>query len=123
MKKRRIFLAGPMTGLDDWNHPAFHAAAKRLRARPDVEEVWNPAEILRGDTSRPRAHYMRVNIRMLMHYGGINTIAVLEGWEKSKGARLEVRIGVELGYDIVVCPEALEPFVEIANPLLLESEE
>lgn len=40
--KRKIYLAGPMSGLPDLNYPAFHAAAAKLRAMGHV--VLNPAE-------------------------------------------------------------------------------
>lgn len=43
MKERRIYISGPMTGLPDFNFPAFHDAAARLRERG--HEVANPAEI------------------------------------------------------------------------------
>ena len=29
---KRIYIAGPMTGLPDFNYPAFNAAAARMRA-------------------------------------------------------------------------------------------
>ena len=39
---KRIYLAGPMSGLPDFNYPAFHAAAAVLRAQGHYVE--NPAE-------------------------------------------------------------------------------
>ena len=39
----RLYLAGPMTGIEDLNFPAFHAEAARLRALGYT--VINPAEI------------------------------------------------------------------------------
>lgn len=40
---KRIYIAGPMTGLRELNFPAFNAEAARLRAAG--WEVLNPAEI------------------------------------------------------------------------------
>ena len=31
MSQHRIYIAGPMSGLPEFNHPAFHAAAAQLR--------------------------------------------------------------------------------------------
>ena len=31
MSKQRVYVAGPMTGLPDFNYPAFNAEAQRLR--------------------------------------------------------------------------------------------
>ena len=39
----RIYVAGPMTGIQDLNFPAFHAQAAQLRA--DGHQVVNPAEL------------------------------------------------------------------------------
>lgn len=45
----RVYIAGPMTGLPEYNFPAFHAAAKAWR---DAGwEVLNPAEAFDGDTT------------------------------------------------------------------------
>jgi len=38
----RLYLSGPMRGIPEQNHPAFHAAAQRLRLIG--HEVYNPAE-------------------------------------------------------------------------------
>ncbi|WP_319942079.1 DUF4406 domain-containing protein [Pseudomonas quasicaspiana] len=40
---RRIYISGPMTGLPDFNFPAFAAEANRLRGLGF--DVVNPAEI------------------------------------------------------------------------------
>lgn len=92
MKKTAIYLSGPMTGLPEWNFPEFNRVAAKLRKRNFV--VFNPAEIDGGDTSHPRHVYMRRDIEGLMT---CDWIVVLDGWEKSKGARLEVEIAKELG--------------------------
>lgn len=39
---KRIYLAGPMTGLPEFNYPAFHAEAARLRGLG--YQVENPAD-------------------------------------------------------------------------------
>lgn len=42
MPQQTIILSGPMTGLPDYNRPAFHAAANALRLRGHT--VVNPAQ-------------------------------------------------------------------------------
>ena len=86
----KIYLAGPMTGIEEFNYPAFHAAAKRLRA--EGHTVFNPAEIDGGAADKSHAYYMRVDLRALVD---CEAIMVLPGWLDSRGARLEVQIAVE----------------------------
>lgn len=41
----RLYLAGPMTGIPEYNYPAFHEAAEAVaRVAPQVEVV-NPASL------------------------------------------------------------------------------
>lgn len=84
------YVAGPMSGLPAWNFPAFHAAAAKLRA--EGLTVINPAEIT-TDTSVPRHVCLKADIAQLIHCDGI---ALLPGWEHSKGAQLESHIAEEL---------------------------
>ena len=87
----RFYIAGPMTGHPEFNHPAFHAKAAELRAQG--LDVFNPAENgLPADASW--SDHMRVDIRELTH---CTHIYMLDGWQASKGARLENRIAHELG--------------------------
>lgn len=94
-RANRLYLAGPMTGFEDFNFPAFNAMAAQLRARGYVVE--NPAEhgvVEKADW----ADYMAYDLTRL---GLCGQVAVLPGWENSKGARLEVHIARELGMPVV----------------------
>jgi hypothetical protein len=88
----RLYLAGPMTGLPEFNYPAFHAEAARLRALGF--EVVSPAEINpEGGTWH---ECMRRDVAMMVT---CDQIATLPGWTNSPGAQLEVYIGQRLGID------------------------
>lgn len=91
----RLYLAGPMTGFEDFNFPAFNKMAAELRARGYVVE--NPAEHGVVDGA-DWADYMAYDLTRL---GLCGQVAVLPGWENSKGARLEVHIARELGMKVV----------------------
>ena len=80
-----------MTGLPAMNFPAFHAAAAALRA--EGFEVVNPAEI-NVDPAMGWIACMKADITELVTCDGI---ALLPGWERSRGARLERQIAMELG--------------------------
>lgn len=93
-----IYVAGPMTGLPDFNYPAFDAAAANLEALG--HEVLNPTSAEKhNDTGAPQAWdwYMRRALYLVIQ---ADAIALLPGWENSRGATLEHQIGVALGLDI-----------------------
>lgn len=94
-RANRLYLAGPMTGFEDFNFPAFNKMAAELRARGYVVE--NPAEHGVVDGA-DWADYMAYDLTRL---GLCGQVAVLPGWENSKGARLEVHIARELGMKVV----------------------
>jgi DNA-binding CsgD family transcriptional regulator len=89
--KVRVYLAGPMTGLPDKNYPAFHRFAASLRA--SGYEVVSPAEIHAvGDVDWITA--MRADIAQIVT---CSHIALMPGYEKSRGASLEAYIANNLG--------------------------
>ncbi|HEF4732723.1 MULTISPECIES: DUF4406 domain-containing protein [Burkholderia cepacia complex] len=98
----KLYLAGPMTGYPELNFPSFHAEAKRLRALGF--EVVNPAEI-NADMSMPWRECMKADIRELLTCDGV---AMLDGWEQSKGARLEHHIALALSLPIFRSTELVE---------------
>ncbi|WP_237699880.1 DUF4406 domain-containing protein [Alicyclobacillus acidocaldarius] len=87
----RWYLAGPMSGYPDFNRPAFHEAAARLRAQGLV--VVNPAEIS-GDEDWEWDDWMRAALHCLL---GCHAVVFLPDWESSRGARLEREIAEALG--------------------------
>lgn len=112
--KKAIYLAGPMTGIEDFNYPAFHSAAAKLRARG--YPVINPAEAFGGATDLSFDTYMRYDLTCLLR--DCDTIVVLEGWEKSPGAVLEVSVASALGYGILKLVEGQDVY---ADGVTLES--
>jgi hypothetical protein len=108
----RIYVAGPMSGYLDCNYPAFHAAATAWRAAG--WEVVNPAENFGGQQGLPYADYMRQDLTQLLT---CDAIALLPGWEKSKGASLEHHVAVVLELRILDA-QAVEPVPGETRPAL-----
>lgn len=77
----KVYVAGPMTGLPEFNRPAFFAAEAHLKELGAV--VMNPAILPDGFSHDA---YMRIAIPMLME---CEAVAFLPGWQQSKGARQE----------------------------------
>ena len=78
---QRVYIAGPMTGLPEFNFPAFNAAAKAWREHG--WEVSNPAESFDGRTDLPYKQYVEHDIDLLLT---CDAIALLPGWDGT-GAR------------------------------------
>lgn len=101
-----IYLSGPMRGYKDFNFPAFDKAAAELRAQG--HSVFNPAEKDKehdpegvswrspdGDITvaeKTGVFDRRVAIRADLDYiiDDADAIALLPGWEASKGANAEL---------------------------------
>lgn len=82
---RLLYIAGPMTGVPDLNRPAFADAAARLQGRGFV--VVDPAERGADQPGWGWAQYLRRAIRQMLE---CDAVAVLDGWEASRGANVEV---------------------------------
>lgn len=110
----RVYIAGPMTGIPRYNFPAFDHAAK---VWADEWEVVSPADLTRklwrewhgcefderapvaandagGDVYR---EFLRADIRELLT---CDAIALLPGWEKSRGVAVELTVARALELDV-----------------------
>lgn len=87
----KLYVAGPMTGLPEFNYPAFRRAAADLEAAgfqvEDPSTNVNPApDDYHG--------WLRAGLAQLIT---CDAVALLDGWEASVGARLEVNVAATLG--------------------------
>lgn len=89
----KIYLAGPMSGIPDYNFPAFFRKAEELRA--EGHTVFNPAEADLeewGDlaTVKKKATYkatLKKDLNWILDEA--EAIYLLPGWEQSKGVKVE----------------------------------
>lgn len=98
MKGRdHIYVSGPMTGIKNSNVPAFAAAARALRKAG--YNVVNPGEY-EGAASKKKnpptwEDCLRRDLELICKK--CFAIATLPGWERSKGANLEIHVAERLG--------------------------
>ncbi|MBR2504796.1 MAG: DUF4406 domain-containing protein [Elusimicrobiaceae bacterium] len=86
-KDQVIYLSGPMTGLPDYNRPAFDLRAKLIREAGYT--VNNPAEISRKHgLDKPYAFFFREAMRMLLQS---DVIYVFGDVTKSEGSQMEIK--------------------------------
>ncbi len=121
----KLYLAGPMTGIPQFNFPAFYAAEKELREMG--YEVVNPAELDPPEVQKAAwdspdgqltdggvaghtwAEFLARDVKAV---AGCDGLVLLPGWQTSKGARLERFVAQLLGlpvYELVgrhlrLCP-------------------
>ena len=81
------YIAGPMTGIPDYNYPAFAKEAENIRAYGG--NPISPAENFDGNTSLPRHEYFKAAIPQVVEAASLH---LLEGWEKSVGATMETLV-------------------------------
>jgi hypothetical protein len=96
---KRIYIAGPMTGLPEFNYPAFNAEAQRLRRLG--YEVANPAENP-VPPCKSWLGYMRMALPQLV---SCDIVALLPGWQDSRGARIERSLAVDLSLKVLYARE------------------
>ena len=92
----RVYVAGPMTGLPDFNRPAFAEAEARLTEAGF--EVVNPANLPEPCEDPEWLDWMRACIPQLLTCDGV---AFLPGWVDSRGALTEVTLADDLGFHVM----------------------
>ena len=112
----KIYLAGPMRGIPHFNFPAFHDAAAKLRANGHM--VFSPAERdiqvtgvdisadnPTGDNDQAEATHgfnLREALKDDLEFICLHAdaIALLPGWESSKGVAAERATAIALGLNV-----------------------
>lgn len=114
----RLYLAGPMSGIPQFNFPAFFAATKRLRdlgydivspAELDEEHIRTQAlsssDGAPDKVDRSWGDFLSRDVKIVAD--AVKGIVFLPGWEKSRGARLEAFVGLLCGHNFASYDEDL----------------
>ena len=114
----KIYLAGPMRGIPNFNFPMFDRAAERLRSQG--YEVFSPADHdreLNGqeiedqnpegdeDLAAKRNGFsirkaLQVDLTWICRHA--DAVALLPGWENSTGATAERATAIALGLSLII---------------------
>lgn len=112
MPSTKIYICGPMTGIEDLNHPAFFKAEEHLKYKG--YDVINPARMDEELGLDPHTGVMDPEFlkdaakRDLDAVMACDAVAVLPKWEESKGAKAEVAVAQWLGKPIYLYPSMVE---------------
>lgn len=118
----KLYIAGPMTGMPDWNYPAFFDAETQLTAlghtplNPARNDGDSASEAIAGAGSQevpthPWEYYLRRDIPKVV---SADALVVLPGWQNSRGATLEVHLATALGMPLYILRDGkLIPRIEV----------
>ena len=92
----RIYISGPMRGISELNYPEFNRVDDILVKMG--YEIKNPAKAFDGKGGGAEGvsfeECMRQDIKDILECDGM---VMLDGWEKSEGANIEVKVAIGLG--------------------------
>ena len=111
-QRKKFYIAGPMTGIPQFNFPAFDVAAASLRSYGylvvspvELDEPSARAAALANETGDPEQYnadtgetwgdLLARDVKLIADE--VSAVVALEGWEESKGARLEVFVARTCG--------------------------
>ena len=108
MSKRRIYIAGPMKGYKDHNYENFERISLMFFEDPVLYECWetvNPVEIGESFGTVVDLDGNPELLKRLMEFElaavrSCDAIFLLHGWEKSQGAREELRVALDCKLEI-----------------------
>lgn len=127
----KVYLAGPMRGIPEFNFPAFRRNAKLLRAA-DIQVV-SPHELdeeagyfwegFRGDEDLTSYNFdiaerLLEDIRVIAQ--DVDAVVVMQGWDESSGARAEASFAWGIGkpvYQLIEDSGRAEGFMPYLVPL------
>lgn len=112
----KYYLAGPMTGIPQFNFPAFAAAANRLRqlgydivSPAELDDEKTKAAALASNDGAPGSgstngetwgDFLARDVKLIAD--NVSGVVFLPGWEKSRGARLEAFVGLLCGHHFAI---------------------
>lgn len=92
---RRIYISGPMTGVEDLNREAFRLAEIRILEQGNI-----PINPHNFPKQKSYEDYLLFDLEILAT--SADAVVLLPGWEKSTGAKKELQLALELELEIII---------------------
>jgi len=111
---KRPYVAGPMSRIPKYNVPAFMAVAAELRSRglrpilpADLQSKRHRDALMKSDghapaTDKTWGDWLSLDVRLVADEA--DSVVVLPGWRKSRGARLETFVAYLCGKPVLYYP-------------------
>ena len=117
---KKVYLSGPMTGKINLNFEEFDKYEKKFKnlnfevvnthnlfTKEETDEIYRKFENKEITFEELHGYFMRKDIKEMMD---CDFVAVLDGWEQSKGANIEVYIARNISMPIVSAVTLIEIF-------------
>lgn len=97
-KYNKVYIAGPMSGLPNFNIEAFDRAEKFIGERGDI--AVNPAVLAKKwleknpDRNMSKGEYDQLLLEGLKQIHNCDAILMLPGWQNSNGAKAELSLAL-----------------------------
>lgn len=108
MSDRFLYIAGPMSGIEEYNRPEFEKAALIVREKFNIppSNVFNPIDheaslmVQEGKLAGPDAYRICLKMDLDWICDWATDMYMLRGWGNSKGANAEHALAVALNLNI-----------------------
>lgn len=114
-----VYVAGPMTGLPDFNYEAFCQARKFLLTVPAIEAVTIPHDIVESTCTHKQA--MRITLNYMLNESDV--MVVLPGAENSVGTQAELLLADAIGLPVLDYNDVREHPEKLTSLFILPDEE
>lgn len=101
---RSVYIAGPMAGIENLNAAAFARAAEKLSAEGwtvydpvEIGELYGTADDIQSDPNL-LAKVVKAELGFVAR---ADAIYLLEGWERSVGAKRELLVALGCGLEVL----------------------
>lgn len=131
---KNIYIAGPMTGIEDYNYDEFINAARdirKLRLHPvhTANLRLHPVHTANTPRNKPYSWYMEIALSLLGHS---DAIYLLPGWQESEGVTkyelpeaIRAKIPILLNHDDLTefAKQAEREYITLGKPVPVRRED
>jgi|BioPla2DNA2_1021312.scaffolds.fasta_scaffold169438_1 hypothetical protein len=121
---KNIYIAGPMTGIEDYNYDEFINAARDIR-----KLRLHPVHTANTPRNKPYSWYMEIALSLLGHS---DAIYLLPGWQESEGVTkyelpeaIRAKIPILLNHDDLTefAKQAEREYITLGKPVPVRRED